>query len=213
MAEPLRVNPTRMELTRIKKRLVTAVRGHKLLKDKRDEMVRQFITLVRENAALRVEVENDLKGALGNFALARAVMDPVAVEEAVLYPARKIAIRTEFKNILSVHVPHIEIDESQKKDEVILSYGFAETSAQLDDAISVMAGVLPKLLKLAEIEKSCDLLADEIEKTRRRVNALEYVMIPQFEATIRQISMKLEENERGSTTRLMKVKDMIAERN
>lgn len=213
MAEPLRVNPTRMELTRIKKRLVTAVRGHKLLKDKRDEMVRQFITLVRENAALRVEVENDLKGALGNFALARAVMDPVAVEEAVLYPARKIAIRTEFKNILSVHVPHIEMDESQKKDEVILSYGFAETSAQLDDAISVMAGVLPKLLKLAEIEKSCDLLADEIEKTRRRVNALEYVMIPQFEATIRQISMKLEENERGSTTRLMKVKDMIAERN
>ncbi len=213
MAEPLRVNPTRMELTRIKKRLVTAVRGHKLLKDKRDEMVRQFITLVRENAALRREVEKDLKGALGNFALARAVMDPVAVEEAVLYPARKIAIRTEFKNILSVHVPHIVMDENQKNDEVILSYGFAETSAQLDDAISVMAGVLPKLLKLAEIEKSCDLLADEIEKTRRRVNALEYVMIPQFEATIRQISMKLEENERGSTTRLMKVKDMIAERN
>ncbi len=210
MAEALRVNPTRMEMSRIKKRLVTAKRGHKLLKDKRDEMVRQFISLVRENAALRVEVEKELKTALGNFAMARAVMDPTALEEAVLYPARSVAVSCGTRNILSVHVPTMQISGEEKGTE--LSYGFAETSAQLDDAISVLADLLPKLLRLAEIEKTCDLLADEIEKTRRRVNALEYVMIPQFEVTIRSIAMKLEENERGATTRLMKVKDMIAER-
>lgn len=211
MAATLRVNPTRMELTRIKRRLVTAKRGHKLLKDKRDEMVRQFIGLVRENARLREEVESELSGALKNFALARAVMDAQALEEAVLYPARQARIHVSTRNILSVHVPVLSVDEDSIK-ETSLSYGFAQTSAQLDDAIAVLAGLLPKLLKLAETEKACDLLADEIEKTRRRVNALEYVMIPQFEETIRFITMKLDENERGSLTRLMKVKSMIAER-
>ncbi len=207
----LRVNPTRMELTRIKRRLVTARRGHKLLKDKRDEMVRRFIALIRENARVRGEVENELRGALGNFALARAVMDQQALEEAVLYPARRANVRIGQKNILSVRVPTITVEQDSMKDSE-LPYGFAETSAQLDDAIATLAALLPKLLKLAEIEKSCDLLADEIEKTRRRVNALEYVMIPQFEETIRAIAMKLDENERGSLTRLMKVKAMIAER-
>ena len=206
MASTLRVNPTRMELTRIKRRLVTAKRGHKLLKDKRDEMVRQFILLVRENAKLRKEVENELQGALAKFALARAVMDSQALEEAVMYPARSAAVEIGLRNVLSVHVPTITAKESA------LPYGLAETSADLDDAIATMAELLPKLLRLAEIEKACDLLADEIEKTRRRVNALEYVMIPQFEETIRSITMKLDENERGSLTRLMKVKEMIAER-
>ncbi len=211
MAGALRVNPTRMELTRIKRRLSTANRGHKLLKDKRDEMVRQFIGLIKENASLREAVENELGGALKNFALARAVMDEQTLEEAVLYPARQALVEVETKNILSVHVPVLKVDEKALR-ETNLSYGFAQTSAQLDDAIAVLADTLPKLLRLAEIEKTCDLLADEIEKTRRRVNALEYVMIPQFEETIRFITMKLDENERGSLTRLMKVKSMIAER-
>ena len=205
MAAALHVNPTRMELTRIKRRLVTARRGHKLLKDKRDEMVRQFILLVRENAKLRKEVERELKGALADFALARAVMDNQTLEEAVLYPARSAGIVLGERNVLSVHVPTITVVQNSEKDSA-LPYGLAETSADLDDAIATMARLLPKLLRLAETEKTCDLLADEIEKTRRRVNALEYVMIPQFEETIRFISMKLDENERGSLTRLMKVK-------
>ena len=211
MAATLRVNPTRMELTRIKRRLVTAKRGHKLLKDKRDEMVRQFILLVRENAKLRKQVERELQGALADFALAREVIDRQALEEAVMYPARSAAIQLGRKNILSVHVPSITPIQGTAKESA-LPYGLAETSADLDDAIATLAALLPKLLKLAETEKACDLLADEIEKTRRRVNALEYVMIPQFEETIRFITMKLDENERGSLTRLMKVKDMIAQR-
>ena len=211
MATALRVNPTRMELTRIKRRLVTAKRGHKLLKDKRDEMVRQFILLVRQDARLRKEVEQELKGALGDFALARAVMDSQSLEEAIMYPARSAAIELGQRNVLSVHVPTITAVQESAKNSA-LPYGLAETSADLDDAIATMAALLPKLIQLAEVEKACDLLADEIEKTRRRVNALEYVMIPQFEETIRVISMKLDENERASLTRLMKVKDMIAER-
>lgn len=211
MPAALRVNPTRMEMTRIKKRLATATRGHKLLKDKRDEMVRQFIGIIRENDRLRHEVEEELSVALKNFALARAVMEPQALEEAVLYPARQAELALGSKNILSVHVPTIAVKE-ESLQETVQSYGFAETSSQLDGAIATLAELLPKLVRLAEIEKSCDMLADEIEKTRRRVNALEYVMIPQFQQTIREISMKLEENERGATTRLMKVKDMMAQR-
>ncbi len=211
MASTLRVNPTRMELTRIKRRLVTARRGHKLLKDKRDEMVRQFILLVRENRALRQEVERELSAALNSFALARSVTEPELMEEALLYPARNIAIDMTTRSILSVRVPSIRVREETMR-ETTLSYGLAETSAQLDGAIAGLAELLPKLIQLAEVEKSCDLLADEIEKTRRRVNALEYVMIPQFEETIRFITMKLDENERGNLTRLMKVKSMIQER-
>lgn len=211
MPTALRVNPTRMEMTRIKKRLVTATRGHKLLKDKRDEMVRQFILLIRENYTLRREVEAELSGALRDFAMARAVMSPQSLEAAVLYPARQAELHVSERNIPSVHVPTIEADQASL-ETTVQSYGFAETSAELDGSIATLASVLPKLVRLAEIEKTCDMLADEIEKTRRRVNALEYVMIPQFEMTIREISMKLEENERGATTRLMKVKDMMAKR-
>ena len=204
----MNINPTRMELTRLKKRLSTAARGHKLLKDKRDEMMRRFVLLVRENAKVRAEVEAKLSGALGEFALCRGVMEPEALENAVLYPARTVDVKLGTKNIMSVDVPTIEASAG----EVKLSYGFAQTSAQLDGAISSLAEILPELVKLAEIEKTCDMLADEIEKTRRRVNALEYVMIPDLQDTIRFITMKLEENERGATTRLMKVKQMIAER-
>ncbi|MDR3051687.1 MAG: V-type ATP synthase subunit D [Oscillospiraceae bacterium] len=207
----IQVNPTRMELTRLKKRLMTARRGHKLLKDKRDEMVRRFITLIQENRRLRTDVERELTAAFSQFALARAVMEPEALEEAVLYPARSVALRLGTRNIMSVQVPVIQVDPDSLK-ETILPYGLASTSAQLDGAIATMTELLPKLVQLAEIEKTCNLLADEIEKTRRRVNALEYVMIPDLEQTIRGITMKLEENERGALTRLMKVKDMLATR-
>ena len=207
----MQVNPTRMELTRLKRRLVTAKRGHKLLKDKRDEMVRQFILLIRRNQQLRKEVEQELSGALREFAFARAVMEPAALEAAVLYPAREARLEIGQRHVMSVKVPVIKIQEGSLS-EAVMSYGMAETSAQLDDAIASVANVLPKLVELAEIESTCNLLADEIEKTRRRVNALEYVMIPEHEETIRYISMKLDENERGSQTRLMTVKDMIAQR-
>ena len=210
MAAALRVNPTRMELTRIKRRLVTARRGHKLLKDKRDEMVRRFIALVRENYRLRKEVEKELGFALSGFAMARAVVEPAFMEEALLSPARSIAVDMKIDSILSVRVPRLTTKEEETQNT--LSYGLAETSAQLDGAIESLVEVLPKLIKLAEVEKTCELLADEIEKTRRRVNALEYVMIPNFVETIRFITMKLDENERGNLTRLMKVKDMIQER-
>lgn len=208
----LRVNPTRMELTRVKKRLTTAIRGHKLLKDKRDEMVRQFIMLIRRNKELRETVENELTQALGEFSMARAVMEPKALEEAMLYPARNAKIEVSQKNVMSVKVPKITVDK-ESISETTLSYGLADTSAQLDGAIAGLADLLPKLIELAEIEKACNMLADEIEKTRRRVNALEYVMIPKFTETIKYITMKLDENERGSLTRLMKVKDIIKERN
>ena len=207
----LRVNPTRMELTQMKRRLVTARRGHKLLKDKRDELVRRFIVIVKENSALRKQVEQELGGALRDFALARAVMEPGALRQALLYPARQAVMTVSKRSILSVPVPVFQIDEGSL-GEVVLPYGMADTSAQLDGAIETMAKVLPLLIRLAETEKTSSLLAEEIQKTRRRVNALEYVMIPQFEETIRYITMKLEENERGALTRLMKVKEMIAER-
>ncbi len=210
MATALRINPTRMELTRIKRRLVTAQRGHKLLKDKRDEMVRQFIVLIRENHRLRTEVEAALSGALANFALARAVAESELMEEALLYPARSVSVDMGIRSVLSVRVPTLTIGGEDSR--TTLSYGLAETTAQLDGAIEGLAALLPKLIRLAEVEKACELLADEIEKTRRRVNALEYVMIPQFVETIRFIAMKLDENERGSLTRLMKVKAMIEER-
>ena len=211
MAGALRVNPTRMELTRLKKRLKTAVRGHKLLKDKRDEMMRRFVLLIRENQRLRLSVEKKLGLALGELALCRGAMDSSMLEQALLYPVRTADVTVGMGNIMSVKVPTFSIDE-QALGETQLSYGLVQTSAQLDGAIAQLADALPELIALAQIEKTCDMLADEIEKTRRRVNALEYVMIPQFEDTIRMITMKLEENERGTTTRLMKVKDMIAKR-
>ncbi len=211
MAQQLRVNPTRMELTRIKKQLATAKRGHKLLKDKRDELVRRFVEVARENARLRKQVENSLQIALKQFAMARAVMDGPSLESALLYPARSAKITISDENILSVHVPKIELD-MDSLSKTVQPYGFADTSYELDEAISTMASILPELLQLAETEKTCFLLADEIEKTRRRVNALEYVMIPQFEESIRVITMKLDEAERSSIIRLMKVKEMIADR-
>lgn len=206
-----RVNPTRMELTRQKRRLATAARGHKLLKDKRDEMIRRFVDMARTNKELRERVEKRLESALFDFMLARAVMSSDNMEQAMMYPAREVELEIGSRNIMSVDVPAIHIKEI-KQPKSGASYGYAFTSAELDGAISTMADVLADLIKLAESEKSCNMLADEIEKTRRRVNALEHVIIPETQDTIKYISMKLDENERGSLTRLMKVKDMIAER-
>jgi len=208
----MRVNPTRMELSRLKKRLQVAVRGHKLLKDKRDEMMRRFIELIRKNKELREEVERDLSQALGDFVMARAVMSSEALEEALMVPAKTLVLEVSKRNIMSVDVPVIRFKEGEDQGEGPYPYGFAATSGELDSAIATLSGILPRMLELAELEKTCQMLADEIEKTRRRVNALEYVMIPQLEETIRYITMKLDENERGNLTRLMKVKDMIEKR-
>lgn len=208
----LRVNPTRMELSRLKKRLKVAVRGHKLLKDKRDEMVRRFMELIRENKRLREETEEILIRALNSFLKARLSMPPEEMEEALMFPAREINIMTSRKNIMSVDVPEITFEEVERTD-AFLPYGFITTSGELDLSIIALKDALPNMLKLAGIEKTCDMLADEIEKTRRRVNALEYVLIPQLKETIKYIVMKLDENERGNLTRLMKMKDILRQDN
>ena len=207
----IRVNPTRMELPRLKKRLVTASRGHKLLKDKRDEMVRQFLLLIRRNRELRLEVEAALEKALAGFVLARVAMSREAMDEALLFPVREVELSVSRANIMSVDVPKISYRE-KKREQAFFPYGMLMTSSELDSAVSRLASVLPQMVELAELEKTCNMLADEIEKTRRRVNALEYVMIPQLQETIKYIRMKLDENERGSLIRLMKTKDMIAQR-
>jgi V/A-type H+-transporting ATPase subunit D len=203
----LRVNPTRMELTRLKKQLVTARRGHKLLKDKQDELIKKFIDMVKKNRQLREEVERELESAFKSFTMARSQMPREVVEESLMVPTARVNINVSRANIMSVNVPKIEI--SREEGNNIYSYGFATTSGELDSAITILSGILPKMLELTEIEKACQLMADEIEKTRRRVNALEYVMIPSLEETIKYITMKLDENERGNITRLMKIKEMV----
>ncbi len=206
----LNVNPTRMELTRLKARLKTATRGHKLLKDKQDELMRRFIELIKQNKKLRTEVEKELKEAFDEFLLASAVMSPELLEEAVAFPKENISVDIKKKNVMSVHVPVMSFIRKLEGDEgSIYPYGFATTSSELDDAIRKLYTIMPMLLELAEVEKACQLMADEIEKTRRRVNALEYRTIPELQETIRFIRMKLDENERSTITRLMKVKDMI----
>lgn len=203
------VNPTRMELTRLKKKLVTAIRGHKLLKDKRDELMRQFLDMVRENKTLREEVEQSIAQANNAFALARAMMSDEALNAALLAPKQEISIELESKNIMSVNIPVFHTKTRTPDETDIYSYGFAFTSADLDEAVKSLSEILPRLLLLAEREKSCQLLAEEIEKTRRRVNALEHVVIPETQENIRYITMKLDENERSTQIRLMKVKDMM----
>lgn len=207
----LSVNPTRMQLTRLKKRLKTATRGHKLLKDKRDELMKQFLDMVRLNQTLRLEVEKSLAGAYGGFAVAGAVMPMSEIEQTFLYPKQSVSIGMTFKNVMSVNVPIYDIVTKTENVSDIFPYGFSETPGALDDAVVSISRVLGDMLKLAEVEKTVKLLAEEIEKTRRRVNALEYVMIPQLNETIRYIKMKLDENERGNLSRLMKVKDMMVE--
>lgn len=206
----LNVNPTRMELSKLKKRLATATRGHKLLKDKQDELMRRFIDLIKYNNKLRGEVEEKLQGAFKDFLMASAAISPEFLEEAISYPKESISLELSEKNIMSVNVPVMNFVRKLEGDSgSIYPYGFYSTSSELDNSIEQLYLILPKLLELAEVEKSCQLMADEIEKTRRRVNALEYMTIPQLQETIKYIKMKLDENERGALSRLMKVKDMM----
>ncbi|MBL1226964.1 V-type ATP synthase subunit D [Enterococcus sp. BWR-S5] len=204
----LNVNPTRMELTRLKKQLGTASRGHKLLKDKQDELIRQFILLVRKNNQLRIEVEEELTGALSSFVLASSTLNEAFIEELVSIPASEVAVDVIEKNVMSVAVPIMNFHYDEEIVESPLNYGYLNSNAELDVSFDKISTILPKLLELAEVEKTCQLMAEEIEKTRRRVNALEYMTIPQLEETIYYIKMKLEENERGEITRLIKIKDM-----
>lgn len=200
-----------MELTNLKRKLVTARRGHKLLKDKRDELMRRFLDLVRENKKLRIEVEEGIKQANAAMSVARCVMSDKALDVALMLPTQEMSLECGRENVMSVMIPVFDVRFKTADENDIYSYGFAETSGDLDTAVKALSDIMPKMIRLAEIEKSCRLMADEIEKTRRRVNALEHVMIPQYEETIKYISMKLDENERSTTTRLMKVKDMMLE--
>ena len=206
------INPTRMELTRLKGRLKTAQRGHKLLKDKRDELMRQFMDVVKLNKELRRKVEEGMTGAFASLTVASTIMSPEMLEQALLYPRQSVELGMSFKNIMSVNVPVYSFRTKNNDPSEIYPYGFAQTSGELDDALEKLARVFEDMLELAQVEKTMQLLAEEIEKTRRRVNALEYVMIPNFEESIRYIAMKLEENENSTKVRLMKVKDMVLEK-
>ena len=203
------INPTRQELNRLKNRLRTSIRGHKLLKDKRDELMKQFMDVVRENRALRKRVEEGLMKAHGAFTVAAALMSPEMLEQSLLYPKQSVELDMTFQNIMSVDVPQYQFRTGSQDPGEVYPYGFAQTSGELDDAVDALSRVLSDMLRLAEVEKTSQLLAEEIEKTRRRVNALEYVKIPEMQANIKYITMKLDENERSNTIRLMKVKDLI----
>lgn len=200
-----------MELTNLKRKLTTARRGHKLLKDKQDELMRRFLDLVRENKELRRKVEDGIEESNRHMALARSVMSDSALNVALMMPSQKMSLDVSEKNVMSVMLPVFDTKLKTADENDIYSYGFAFTSSDLDAAVKSLSDIMPYMLRLAEVEKSCQLMSAEIEKTRRRVNALEHVMIPQYEETIKYITMKLDENERSSTIRLMKVKNMMLE--
>lgn len=203
------VTPTRMVLNQLKTRLTTATRGHKLLKDKRDELMRQFLDVVRKNKELRTRVEEGLTEAFSALAVAGSIMSPEMLEQALLYPRQSVELSVSYDNIMSVNVPRYSFRTKNDDPSEIYPYGFAQTSGELDDALYKMAQVFEDMLELAQVEKTMQMLAQEIEKTRRRVNALEYVMIPEMQSNIKYISMKLEENDLSTKVRLMKVKDMV----
>ncbi len=203
------VTPTRMELTRLKKKRITAVRGHKLLKDKRDELMRQYLDLVRENMDLRKRVEAGILSANRNFVIAKAGMSEPELHTALLAPKQEVQLKPGKKNVMSVDIPTFDYKMRTADENDIYSYGFAFTSSDLDDAVKSLADILPDMIRLAECEKACQMMASEIEKTRRRVNALEHVIIPETEKNIKYITVKLDENERSTQIRLMKVKDMM----
>lgn len=204
----LNVNPTRMELTRLKKQLSTATRGHKLLKDKQDELMRQFILLIRKNNELRQATEKEMQSAMNDFVLAKSTIEESFIDELLALPAENVELSIIEKNVMSVKVPIMDFQYEERFNETPLEYGYLHSNAELDRSMDQFTQLLPKLLELSEVEKTCQLMAEEIEKTRRRVNALEYMTIPQLEETIYYIKMKLEENERAEVTRLIKVKNM-----
>lgn len=204
----LNVNPTRMELARLQKQLKTAKRGHKLLKDKQDELMRQFILLVKKNNKMRQAVEETMTSAMRSFRLASATLNSAFIEELFILPAAQVELELDQKNIMSVEVPVMNFYYDEDLVAAPIEYGYLNSNVPLDNSITRFTNVLPDLLALTEIEKTCQLMAGEIEKTRRRVNALEYMTIPELEETIYFIKMKLEENERAEVTRMIKIKNM-----
>ena len=206
------ITPTRMVLNQLKGRLKTARRGHKLLKDKRDELMRQFMDVIRQNKELRTEMEKGLTAAFGSLQVASSIMSPEMLEQALLYPRQSVELEVGYRNIMSVNVPEYTFRTKNNDPAEIFPYGFAQTSGELDDALEQLNKVFEDMIRLAEIEKSMQLMAEEIEKTRRRVNALEYSTIPELEKNIRYITMKLAENENSTKVRLMKVKDMVLQK-
>ena len=205
------ITPTRMVLNQLKGRLKTARRGHKLLKDKRDELMRQFMDVVKKNKELRIRVEEGLTEAFASMQVASSIMSPELLGQALLYPTQTVELDVKYKNIMSVNVPEYTFNtKGSSKD--IYPYGFAQTSGELDDALKMLSSVFQDMLELAQVEKTMQLLAEEIEKTRRRVNALEYSTIPTLEKNIRYITMKLAENENSTKVRLLKVKDMVLQK-
>ncbi|RXZ60999.1 V-type ATP synthase subunit D [Candidatus Borkfalkia ceftriaxoniphila] len=208
----LNKNPTRMELKKLKARLKTAQRGHKLLKDKTDEMVRRFSVLAREIKKLRAETEGDVVRVLKQFSLARGLMPKKDIELLFSMPSVSVEPGCGLGNFMNLEVPKIVLEE-RKDASSPLPYSYVDVTSEADYAVELAGEVLDKLVRLAEQEKILRMLAVEIERSKRRVNALEYVLIPDLEETIRYISMKLEENERAGLTRLMKVKDMIEAKN
>ena len=207
----MNVNPTRMQLSKLKKQLNTALRGHKMLKDKRDELMRQFLELVRQDMELRVKIEEKLKICNAGFSGAGAVMNSEMLDQSLITTRQKMYARVSSKNIMSVNVPVFEPVTGTDASSAQFPYGFAYTSFELDEAVTALKDVSLDLIELAQIEKSCEMMSAEIEKTRRRVNSLEHVLIPRYTDTIKYIAMKLEENDRSSKARLMKVKDMLLE--
>ncbi len=201
----LNVNPNRMELLKLKKRIVLAHRGHKLLKDKQDELMRYFLSQLTEVKKMRKEVENDLIKAHQNILMARAISSRQIIEEALLYPSTKIEIESSFTPLMNLRLVNYRVKIEEQK----LTYGLVNTSSKLDYALDFYAKLLPKMIKLAQLEKNLEIVAKEITLTRRRVNALEYILIPDLKETIRYITMKLMELERGNLVRLMKVKDIV----
>ena len=208
----INVNPTRMELANLKKKLLTARRGHKLLKDKRDELMRQFMLLIKENRELRKNVENQIILANSYMSLASGEMSDNELSVALMLSGQKLSVDMKKKNIMSVSVPEYSFKQTLSERSGTYSYGFAFTPGDLDEAMRIYSSLKEDIIRLAQIEKTCQLLADEIEGTRRRVNALEHVLIVDYEDTIKYITAKLEENDRSNTTRLMKVKDMMLEK-
>ena len=201
----LKVNPNRMELLRLKKRLVVAKRGHKLLKDKRDALIQEFIRIVKENKTIREELEDKLMKYYIIFSNASSLMSKITLEETLMFPKAKSTIEITFKNIMSVNVPKYIF----KYEGNFYAYSLINTTPELDIALRNFYEILPLMLRLAELDKAVSLLADEIEKTRRRVNALEYVLIPDLEDTIKFITMKLDEMARSTTSAIMRIKEII----
>lgn len=205
----MRVNPTRMEMKKIQARYRTARKGHKLLKDKRDELMKQFLDVVREDKDLRDRVEAALTEYYRGFSLASAVSSPKMLEEALICPKKECDLAVNYKNVMSVTVPTFDLRVLAEGGSDSYNYGLAFTSGELDASLRALSEITEDLVRMAELEKTAQLLAEEIERTRRRVNALEHILMPQYLGAIRTIKMKLDENERGNTTRLMKVKDMM----